>query len=158
VWLLNGPNSDWIARDANSQNNGPAPYTFSTSFNLTGYDLATVSLAGSWAIDDGRTIDLNGRVLGSLNAGYWRSLTGFSASFGSGLFVQGVNTLSITMTSNDLFLDAVGLDGSVSITPVPEPSSLILVSAGVAGLAIRHRRKWSGCRSQTSDLSENVSA
>lgn len=145
-WLGNGPNSDWIALDANTNNNGQAPYTFSTTFNMTGYDLSTASLSGSWAIDDGGTLSLNGNSLGTLGSGQWGALTAFSAP--SSDFVSGVNTLSITITDSDFNLEAVRLQGSVSASPLgtatPEPASLTLMGlcfAILGGYRVgKHRR------------------
>jgi hypothetical protein len=126
-WSANGPNSDWIARNANVTDNGPAPYTFSTTFNLTGFNLSQVSLAGSWWVDDIGTLNLNGHQLGSLGSGAWVAPTAFSVAAGSSFLNQGLNTLSITITSNDRFLEGVRLEGSVSgVTAVPEPAALVL--------------------------------
>jgi hypothetical protein len=142
-WLANGPNSDWIAPDPDTVDNGPAPYSFSTTFDLTGYDLSTVSLSASWAVDDYGTVDLNGIQIASLNSGNWGGLTPVSVSTGSADFVQGVNTLTITITADDQFLEAVRLEGSVSGDPaVPEPASWALAGLGALALgAIRRRLK-----------------
>src|ERR1700719_1465324 len=50
-WLGNDSSSDWIARNANVQDNGPAPYTFFYRFTLA--NTTGASMSGSWAIDDG---------------------------------------------------------------------------------------------------------
>jgi hypothetical protein len=144
-WLGNGPNSDWIARNANVTDNGPATYTFYRTFNLSGYDLSTVSLSGAWAIDDGGHLNLNGTQLGAeLNPGNWTALNPFSVATGSPLFNQGLNTLSITLDQSDQFLEGVRLEGLVTGTQVtiPEPTTLTMVGVTVAGLAgYRLRRR-----------------
>ena len=43
-WVANGPNSDWIAWDPNTSANGLGIYT--RTFNLSGYNLSTVSISG----------------------------------------------------------------------------------------------------------------
>lgn len=145
AWQANGPNSDWIGINANTSANGPAPYTFSTTFDLTGYDLSTVSFTGgAWSIDDAGTLSLNGHALSSLSAAY--SLTSFTVPNSD--FVPGVNTLSIEMTSSDNLWEAVRLEGTVSGSPlasgVPEPASLTLLGIGltiVGGFRLRRKHK-----------------
>ena len=142
-WVPNGPGSDWVARKANVASNGPAPYTFSTTFDLTGVNLATVSLIGSWAIDDTGSLNLNGTQIGFLTAG-WATLTSFAVAPGSGLFVQGMNTLSITITDTDNYLEGVRLQGSVTTNAVPEPATVISTTIGgliALGFGRRARRK-----------------
>jgi len=80
-WAPNGPNSDWIARDANNCCNGPAPYSFSRIFNLSSGDVSNVSISGSWAIDDQGTLSLNGNTIATLGNGQWGSLSAFSPHF-----------------------------------------------------------------------------
>ncbi len=113
-WVPDGPNSAWIARNANLQNNGPAPYTFTRTFDLTGQNLANISIAGNWAVDDSGTLSLNGHQIATGSGG--GSLSSFSVPAGSLFLNQGLNTLTITMTSNDQFVDAVRLEAVVSST------------------------------------------
>lgn len=140
-WLANGPNSDWIARNANVTDNGPSPYTFTRTFDLTGFNVSTASLSGAWAVDDTGTLSLNGHLLSTLGSGAWGALTAFSDTGASGDFVQGINTLTMTITSNDRFLEAVRLDGSLTVRAVPEPSSFGLIGVGGTGIALAARRR-----------------
>jgi hypothetical protein len=132
-WLANGPNSDWIAWNPDTSANGLGNYT--RTFNLTGYDLSTVSITGAWTLDDSGILLLNGNQIASLGGGNWGSLSDFSVSTG---FNQGLNSLTIEITSTDDFLEAVRLEGSLtgqSTSAVPEPASLTLVGmAAVSGL------------------------
>jgi hypothetical protein len=138
-WLPNGPNSAWIARDASTTQNGFADgpngnqlIAFNRNFDLTGYNLSTVSLSVSWAIDDQGTLSLNGHQISSLPGGAWGALTPVPPlSIPVADFNQGLNSLTIQMTGTDNFLEGVRLEGSVSGSAVPEPSSLV----GLAGLA-----------------------
>ena len=118
-WVADGPTSDWIARNANIANNGPAlPYTFYRTFNLTGYNLADVSISGSWAVDDAGTLSLNGHPIASLGSGNYGSLSSFSVPAGSAFLNPGLNTLTITITSSDENLEGVRLVGSVTSAPI----------------------------------------
>jgi hypothetical protein len=138
-WLPNGPNSLWVARDASTSANGTG--TYSTTFNLNGFDLSTVSLTGGWALDDSGIIALNGNTIGALPAGAWGSLTPVTVAAGSPDFVSGLNTLSITITDSDFFLEAVRFEGSVQGTQsTPEPATLVSALLGGFGLAVVRRK------------------
>jgi hypothetical protein len=103
-WPANGPNSDWIARDASTSRQGTTPYTFTRTFDLTGYDLSTVVLAGAWNVDDTGTLAVNGHVIDTQGNpwGGGRFPT-FLVAAASGFLNQGVNTLTITITASDNF-------------------------------------------------------
>ena len=115
AWLADGPNSDWIARNANVTNNGAAPYTFNRTFDLAGYNLSSVLISGGWTIDDGGTLSLNGNQIAALGANNWGTLNSFSVPAGSAFLNQGLNTLTITITTSDEFLEAVRLEGGVTV-------------------------------------------
>ena len=137
IWAADGPGSSWIAIDASTPNNAPVvPYTYYRTFSLAVADVPTASISGTWGIDDGGDLRLNGNLLSTVPNDY-SATTPFSAAAGSGLFVAGLNTLSITMTSSDNAYEAVRLTGALR---VPEPSTLILAAlGGVALLAWRRR-------------------
>ncbi|MGD0828983.1 MAG: PEP-CTERM sorting domain-containing protein [Desulfobaccales bacterium] len=133
--MANGPDSNWIGITANKTNNGPAPYSFQYTFNLSSFVLSTVSLSGSWTIDDEGTLSVNDHVISTLGNGNWVSLDNFSLAAGSGLLNQGLNTLDINMTSDDQYLEGGRLEGSITGTQVPEPCTMLLLGSGLAGLA-----------------------
>lgn len=142
AWVPNSSSSAWIAPDPDTTNNGDAPYNFTDTFNLTGYALSSVALSGAWAIDDGGTLSLNGHVISTVASPGYSTLTDFSAPNSD--FVPGVNTLVITMTQADRYVDAADLTGSVTGTAAastPEPASLWLFAivglAGMLSLAFR---------------------
>ncbi|MHB8524937.1 MAG: hypothetical protein ACYDD2_02105 [Candidatus Acidiferrales bacterium] len=120
-WTTDGKNLSWIGRTSDKSDNGPAPYTFSITFNVPASDLSTAQLSGSWAIDDAGTLSLNGRQIAELKpckgcgqSENWDMLNNFSVPAGSPCFLQGTNTLSITITYSDDFNEGVRLEGSVT--------------------------------------------
>jgi hypothetical protein len=159
-WVADNAHSDWIARNASNSNNGTS--TYSIVFNLSGYVLSTVSISGSWTLDDQGDLYLNNDAtcqISTLGNGNWGGLTAFSFtdSAHSSCFNQGNNTLSVVITSSDDFLEGVNLTGSVSgtCTPgavcastpgggsqVPEPGSLVLFGSGLMGIGGLLRRKF----------------
>ncbi len=140
-WLANDSNSVWIANDANLTDQGPTPYSFSTTFNLS--NPAGASLSGGWAIDDTGTLSLNGNVISTLGGSVWGSLTSFSVPAGSAFFNPGVNTLTMTVTTTDRFLEGVRLRGTVNAPgTTPEPGSIaLLTGVGLSGGLFLKRRK-----------------
>lgn len=131
-WVANNSSSDWIARNASVTNNGPAPYSFDYTFNLA--DTTGASISGSWTIDDQGTLTLNGNLVSSLGNGEWGGLTAFSDSSASD-FVTGLNTLEITISSDDEYLEGVDLTGTLNgdlATPgTPEPATWLLMAGGL---------------------------
>jgi hypothetical protein len=101
VWLPNGPNSKWIAPQANQGGTGGGnlggAYTYQTSFDLTGYDLSKVQLVGGWAADDG-SIDIlvNGISTGLANGGFG----GLTAFVITNNLVAGVNTIDFQINNS----------------------------------------------------------
>ena len=114
-WLADGPNSTWIAVNASSQGQPAAPYSFNLTFDLSGYDLATVSLSGRWTIDDQGTLSLNGNQIASLPPGNpWASLHSFAVAAGSPFLNPGLNTLTLTITNSDKEGDGARLEGTLT--------------------------------------------
>ncbi len=88
-WLANGGSSKWLAPRADQNgSHPPGTYTYRTTFDLTGFNPATVVLTGRWATDNTGIMKLNGtQVSTSSTFDAWRT---FTVSSG---FVAGVNPL-----------------------------------------------------------------
>ena len=139
-WVGSGPNSDWITSNAGTQQNGSPLPSYMIQFYLA--STTGASLSGSWTIDDEGTISLNGNQLNYLPSGYWGSLNPVSAS--SSDFVPGLNSLVISMTSSDNYLEGVRFEGSVTgegASFVPEPVSAVMLLTGVGSLFLGLRRR-----------------
>ncbi len=119
-WLANNATSQWIAPampQGYPSGGTPHPdgiYTYRLSFDLTGFDLATVNVTGGCAMDNTGTISLNGVSIGT-NVGSYNPLTSFSINQG---FVAGVNHLDFLVTnyaaggSNPTGVRVQGLSGT----------------------------------------------
>ncbi len=118
------------------------------TFDLSGYDLSTVSLAGFWRVADFRQgVYLNGNLIDPSTAdggSAWGGDQAISVALGSGFFVSGVNTLELRGSSGNSQWDGFWLDATVSgrqgaVGEVPEPGTFVLMGAGVALLALQRR-------------------
>lgn len=150
-WLENTASSSWLIPTAD-QNVNYSPTTASTftwtlSFDLTGYDAHTAAFAGRWATDNTGTLLLNGVVISSVSGNGYNSWTNFS-SIGSAL-VAGVNTLSFVVTDTaaasynytGLRVEFASSSATPLASPVPEPETYAMMLAGIAALGFVARRR-----------------
>jgi len=143
-----GP-AKWIT-DPSVQSNSEAtgwgidnPVTVATTFDLTGFNLATTSLSGFFrTADNTLNVSINGVVVPS-TAQFFSFENNFPISAGAAFFVPGTNTLSMTGTSVNSRWDGFWLDVTVTdgvSDNIPEPSTVSLMLAGVSILAFGSRR------------------
>lgn len=115
------------------------PYTFTTTFNLSGLNLSTVTVSGYWAIDDSGTLSVNGHQIASQSYGFYGSPTTFTIPTAD--LLGGVNTLTINMGSDDDALnDGTILYATVTGSSVPAPAALLLFGPGFAALVLVRKR------------------
>jgi hypothetical protein len=117
------------------------PYTFTETFDLTGYNPSTAALSGFFVIDDEGYVALNGNQLLYINWGNFNFIP-FSAV--SSDFVPGINTLTVTMTNDNYAADGMRLlitNNAVTVnSSTPEPTTLVLLASGLVGGIVRRMR------------------
>ena len=143
AYAAENPGSRWVSYSG-SPFSGVGTFDVTTSFDLTGYDLATAQITGLWGVDNEGTIFLNGistgiSLLGTVTANF-NVLHSFSITSG---FQSGINTLSVRV--NDTGSPAaVRFDNLVlSADMVPEPATwaMLVGGFGLVGVASRRRSR-----------------
>jgi hypothetical protein len=118
------------------------------TFDLSAFDLSTVSLAGNWRVADFRQgVYINGNLLAGTNNGSsgWDNDQALLLAAGSGLFNPGLNTIEMRGNSGNSTWDGFWLDitleGRDRDGQVPEPASMTLLASALLGLAARRYRR-----------------
>lgn len=146
-WLANSSVSKWITPTASQGQSFDAwnagTYTYSLSFNLSGYDATTAAFTGRFAADNIVTVKLNDAVIGTANG--FTDWTAFSANSG---FVAGNNTLDFVVTNwaqnggNPTGLRVEFASSSImAAVPEPETYAMLLAGLGLMGLVARRRKQ-----------------
>ena len=143
VWAAPAANSSWVSQNPNSSVGGSyvAPngtYTFTTTFTLAS-DLYSGSI--SVMADDTTDVWLNGNLVQNFASGPNSTCqtaqpncrVALLVNLPSSDFVAGVNTLTFNVHQTNGSAEGLNFGGSIS--SVPEPSSLILLSTGLFGAA-----------------------
>jgi hypothetical protein len=139
--------SRWISYTADTSQMGyNANFTFTTTFDLTGFNAATARLSGFVGADNEATVLLNGVAIGGVY-GYRRetftSLTAFS-TLDPALFVSGVNRLDVVLHNIDLIaavrIDQLTLTADAGAVPEPTTWAMMVLGFGTIGGAMRRRQ------------------
>ncbi|USX11767.1 PEPxxWA-CTERM sorting domain-containing protein [Oxalobacteraceae bacterium OTU3CAMAD1] len=144
-WIGNDATSKWITPTADQSQSfdgsSSGTYTYSLSFDLSGFKAGTASFSGRMAADNAVTVLLNSHTISSASG-----FTVWSAFASNGGFIDGVNTIEFVVTNwaqnggNPTGLRVEFTDSTV--TPVPEPETYAMMLGGLALVgAIARRRK-----------------
>jgi hypothetical protein len=141
-WLANGPTSQWIAPQANQdENNGggnlQGSYVYQTTFTVNGPNPNSVTISGRMLTDDSVTdVLINGHSTGITAANH----TIFSPfTLPQGFFVAGTNTLEFNLTNAGFSpVNPTGL--RVDFAAVPEPAAVTLMGIGSVATAVSAAR------------------
>ena len=141
VYISNSADSKWIWQEADGTPTN-VTLTFRQTFDMSGLDVSSATIAGRWAVDNaGVDILVNGTSTGQTASGFgaWSLF-----SIDNGLLTSGINTI-----------DFVAYDGGViagfrteftqasadAASSVPESNtSLVLMVIGLAGLLLVRRK------------------
>ncbi len=148
-WMANNASSQWLTPLANAGQTFDAGssgiYTWSLTFDLTGFAASTASFSGQWATDNTGVAKLNGTTLANPSGGFG-SWSSFSSS--GGTFLAGLNTLDFIVTNsqqnggNPTGLRVEFLSSDVRAS-VPEPTTLGILAIGLAGIGFSRRKRLS---------------
>ena len=141
AWISPPIGSKWIGPVDHNDAPGGVVYRYTISFDLANMDPASAVVSGSWSSDNGSFILLNGVETGLTNgdAGS-RAFEFMTPLLIDDGFIDGTNTITFVVGNNGggptalLVSDLAG-----AATPIPEPSAVSLVLAGLLILAVGRR-------------------
>lgn len=146
TWLANDAVSKWITptavQDQSLDPSSDGIYTYTLTFDLSGYNPASALFSGRMAADNSVEVRLNNNSIGSWN--YFTSWGSFSANSG---FVAGVNTLEFIVTNqaqgsgNPTGLRVEFLNSSVNAVPEPATYAMLLGGMALMGAVARRRHQ-----------------
>ena len=146
-WLANNSTSRWIgpANNPSSPNDPAGIYTYTTTFDLTGYVASSALIIGQWATDNsGWDILINNQGTGQSAS----SFTGWTSfSIDPAKLVNGLNTLTFVVlnldqaTGNPTGLRVEFTTATASAVPLPAPLLLFATGLGVVGLYSRRKKR-----------------
>jgi len=135
-----------LDRQEHRMGSGSAGYSFYREFDLSQYDLSTVSITGLWNIDDAGSLKINGVEFARLSWCLQSEACCIPSPLPTQYLNQGLNTLSITMDECNEFVDAVRLEATVTGELLTEACCLpaggctMADAASCSGQGVAHRR------------------
>ncbi len=146
AWLANSSDSRWLSVTSTNTQQAPASYTYETTFDLTGFILASIDIQGRWIADDfGTNILLNGTSIATYSG---TALNAFNSFFTlpTMLLNQSTNTLAFNVVNN--INPSTGSNSRTGFraefttaTGVPAPVPLVLFGAGMIGFVLTRRKE-----------------
>jgi methionine-rich copper-binding protein CopC len=124
----NGPLSSWIAPNS-SGNSGFNSYTYSTTFNLTGYSRTNLCLVGSEGVFPSGLLQLNGNPISQQLGFDSYTLDPVNIPLPASSLDVGVNTLSFAENSNEDYYQEFRFQGSIQTCGATLTGGLSLVSS-----------------------------
>lgn len=149
AYIADSSSSRWVSYTADrGQMFVAANYTFTTTFDLAGFDSESASLSGFVGADNEATVFLNGTAIGGVygyRLGTFQELTAFSTT-DSALFRTGINTIDVVLRNVDrdaaVRIDGLTVTADALVAGVPEPATwaLMIVGFGAVGGAMRRKQ------------------
>lgn len=143
-WVSNTATSQWISAATDTLAGG-GPFTYSTTFDLTGFDISTAVIQFDIAADNSAIIFLDGVQVATHAFPGWTNISTITLSSG---FSAGANTLSFVIPNNTVGTNdgPTGLQvrivsATANALNVPEPGSAALVALALAGGLLAARRR-----------------